>query len=306
MIKLSIQQDKGGCGKTTTAINLAYGLSKKGYRVLLADNDPQANSTSNILKASKPLDEKEMLEIVERFNGMKNENKNGNILMIAKESLHQYVEKKLFEHTISDVYMNPKIIKEAIVKSEYDNLWVLPSMHELSELDFRLKAAAFNRDTRLREAFDLVKDDFDIVIIDNSPFTNALTFNAMTACHEDGDQIIIPISIDQFGMEGLDYTLKTLFDWIAYAPFAMNYDLKIIIGMTKRTKMCKMGIEMIHEIFGERAFETTIRFQDKPISSSFLKKKVLLDGFSNSSIAQDYQKLIDEIDEKIIRNKLNK
>ena len=45
-----------------------------------------------------------------------------------------------------------------------------------------MKAAAFNRDTRLREAFDLVKDDFDIVIIDNSPFTNALTFNAMTAC----------------------------------------------------------------------------------------------------------------------------
>ena len=67
--------------------------------------------------------------------------------------------------------------------------------------------------------------------------------------------------LTSFGMEGLDYTLKTLFDWIAYAPFAMNYDLKIIIGMTKRTKMCKMGIEMIHEIFGEEHLKQPFVFR---------------------------------------------
>lgn len=300
MIKLSIQQDKGGCGKTTTAINLAYGLSAKGYRVLLVDNDPQANSTSNILKASKPLDEKEMFEIINKYDQLMSY-ENVNPLISAKEALHQYVEKKIFDLTISDVYLKPKVIKEAIMRSEYDNLWVLPSSHELSELDFQLKAATFNRDTRLREAFDLISDDFDVLIIDNSPFTNALTFNAMTACHEDGDQILIPISVDQFGMEGLDYTMKTLFDWIAYAAFPVNYDLKIIITMTKRTKICKEGIGMIHKIFGERAFDSTIRFQDKPVCASFLKKKILMNSFANSAIAQDYQKLIDEIELKIIK-----
>ena len=301
MIKLSIQNDKGGCGKSSTAINLAFGLSRKGYRVLLVDNDPQANTTNNVLKASKSLDEKEMNEIIKTFNEL-SKDENSNELFSAKEALHQYVEKKIFDCSIVDVYKNPSVVKKAIVKSEYDNLWVLPSTHELSELDFYLKGEQFNRDGRLRDALDFVKEDYDVVIIDNSPFTNALTFNSISGCYDEGDQIIIPISIDQFGIEGLDYTMKTLLSWLSYAPYPLRYDLKVVITMTKRTKISKSGIEMMKHIFKDRVFQSTLRFQDKPMSSAFLNKRILLDAFPNSGIAQDYQKLVDEVEEKLIKN----
>ena len=113
--------------------------------------------------------------------------------------------------------------------------------------------------------------------------------------------MIIPISIDQFGIEGLDYTMKTLLEWLSYAPAPLRYDLKILVTMTKRTKVCKAGIEMMKHIFKDRVFQSTVRFQDKPISLSFLKKRILLDAFQDSGIAQDYQRLVDEVEDKIIK-----
>jgi chromosome partitioning protein len=47
---ISVVNQKGGCGKTTTAVNLSAGLSKKGYRVLLIDLDPQAHATFSLRK----------------------------------------------------------------------------------------------------------------------------------------------------------------------------------------------------------------------------------------------------------------
>lgn len=302
MIKFSIQQDKGGCAKTSLAVNLSYGLANKGLKVLLVDNDPQANATSNVLKVSKPLDIIAMNDIVEKFDknckslGLDN-------LISAKQAIHSFVNKKVWDIEISDVYMNPQLIKQAIQKSDYDNLYVLPSSHRLSELDFQLKAAPFNRDTRLRDALDQIKYQYDIVIIDNSPFVNALTFNALNACYEEGDQVLIPITIDQFGLEGLDYTMQTLLDWISFAPYPIKYDLKIVIQMAKRTKNCRLGIEMIKQLFGNQVLDSVIRFQDKPIGSSFLQKKILLDAFPKTGIAEDYDKLVNEIYVNIVQGK---
>lgn len=282
----SVQNEKGGCGKSTTSINLAFGLSNAGKRVLLVDNDPQSNSTSVILKQSRNLNVEEMERFLIDYTDKTVD------LDEARSILHNYVSKTPFKLDISDVLDNPEQISNAIVKSSYNNLWVLPSSHKLSESDMKLKNAMRNADGRLRMAINIVEKDFDYVIIDNSPFENALTYNSISACYRDGDTIIIPTKVDQGGLEGLDHTISTMIEWLEYGD--LKYDFKILGTMVNRNKVDYSVIKFLRLLFKERVFTTTIRYQSKPVVSSSLSKEILIKD-SKSNVANDYRAFVDEL-----------
>lgn len=282
----SVQNEKGGCGKSTTSINLAFGLSNAGKRVLLVDNDPQSNSTSVILKQSRNLNVEEMERFLIDYT-----NKTVD-LDEARSILHNYVSKTPFKFDVSDVLDNPEQISNAILKSSYNNLWVLPSSHKLSESDMKLKNAMRNADGRLRMAINIIEKDFDYVIIDNSPFENALTYNSISACYRDGDTIIIPTKVDQGGLEGLDHTISTMIEWLEYGD--LKYDFKILGTMVNRNKVDFSVIKFLRLLFKERVFKTTIRYQSKPVVSSSLSKEILING-SKSNVANDYRAFVNEL-----------
>lgn len=283
----SVQNEKGGCGKSTTSINLAYGLAKAGKRVLLVDNDPQANATSVVLGLSKELDVIQMEEILNKLEDVDSVELND-----AREVLGKYVSKRVFPHDISDVLDNPNVIEDALVKSSYENLWVVPSSHKLSESDMKLKNAVRNADGRLRSALDKVEDKFDVVIIDNSPFENALTYNSISACYREGDTIIIPTKVDQGGLEGLDHTISTMIEWLEYGD--LEYDFKVLGTMVNRNKVDTTAMRFLRKLFGDRVFDTTIRYQSKPVVKASLSKEILLDK-SKSNVAEDYQSFVNEV-----------
>ena len=165
MKRISVINEKGGVGKTTTVINLCYGLAQKGLKVLVVDLDPQANTTSVLLKQNKAL----TLNILD---GLMNEFDNSQRARLdARNVLSTYLRKCPFQDDISDVLDNPEIVENAIVNIEahlndqtYHNMFIIPSSHRLSDTDIKLKIAMRRSEARLKMALDIIKDKFDVVI----------------------------------------------------------------------------------------------------------------------------------------------
>ena len=139
---ISVVNQKGGVAKTTTAINLAAGLSLEGYKVLLIDADPQTNTTQVFI--------------------------------------HPDIEIEL-EKTLYNVIMKFAPLATVIQKTRFQNLSFIPSHIRLSSADLELAQALDNRSARLKRAIDEVKDSFDYIIIDNPPSLGLLTINSFVA-----------------------------------------------------------------------------------------------------------------------------
>lgn len=292
----SIQNNKGGVGKSETAINLSVECGKAGLRTLLISLDPQSNSTNRILKAPKKHSREALANLMNDYKKMNNREENPNTVMNAYKVLHEYVRKPLFDCDVSDVLEEPQKITQAIVKSNYENLWVLPSTNRLVDTDMKLKLSGKSPSGRLRRALAFVDKDYDIVIIDNAPFENGLTFNSMCACYKEGDKIVIPMKIDEGGFEGLDATLTTLFDWLNSE--ALDYDFKILITMKDRGKIDEEAIETIRCLFGDRVYKNIIRYQPTPVKDCSIRSEVLTEK-SNKNVALDYIALCKEVIEEI-------
>ncbi len=140
---LSVANQKGGVAKSTTAINLAAGMARAGYKVLLLDTDPQSNTTSVFLEPD--------------------------------------VEEVPLEKSLYNVVINFAPLSGAIQQSRYQNLHFVPSHIRLSGADLELAQAFDNRSERLKRALKRVAAQYDYVIIDDPPSLGLVTINSFVA-----------------------------------------------------------------------------------------------------------------------------
>lgn len=293
----SVINEKGGVGKSSLTINLGYGLSKKGLKVLLVDADPQHNISSKLVQnMTQTLDESGLKQFSSKV-----QEESVRTLMNSNELLRNFLEYSESDDFVdlSDVLEDPNKIHLAIQHTKYDFLDILPSTHSLSVVDYKLKNAR-NRDNRLRMALNKVKDIYDVVIIDNSPFESALTYNSISACRYEGDQILIPTKMDYESWEGLHHTIETLLAWLDETE--LDYDFKIVPMMTSRTNSTKMALNTLKALFGHRVFDVDIRYQANPIEKSSFEKEILLaseqKAIQQSGVFQDFNELIEEFYDK--------
>lgn len=143
--------------------------------------------------------------------------------------------------------------EEAILNSPIANLDVLPSTPRLAGAEVELVTMA-PRETRLKEALEKVKPNYDIIIVDCPPSLSLLTVNALTAAEE----VIIPIQCEYYALEGISQLTHTL----ELVRESLNPDLKIrgiILTMfDSRTVLASQVAEEARKYFGTKVFNTVI------------------------------------------------
>lgn len=208
---ISVTNQKGGVGKTTSAVNVAYYLAKSGKKTLLIDFDPQGNATSGL-----------------------------------------GVDKSSLDGTMTEVMMETKLLKDIIVRTDFDNLYLAPSTPHLANAEAEL-AQANRRFTRLRNAIDNT-DTFDYVIIDSPPSLSLLTVNGLIAAR----YVLLPVQAEFYALEGLGQLLETM----KLIRKNMNPTLDLIgvlpTMVDKRTSLSNQVHEEIKKHFPGRVFQQTI------------------------------------------------
>lgn len=164
---IAIANQKGGVAKTTTTINLGAGLVKSGKKVVLVDADPQGNLTMGL---GFPKNLKVTL-------------------------------KSMMENIIMGLEFDPK---EAILHHE-EGVDLIPSNKLLAGMDMSLFTVE-DREKVLKEYLELLKDEYDYILIDCMPSLGMLTLNALSAA----DSVLIPVQPQYYAADGLMELLKVV------------------------------------------------------------------------------------------------
>lgn len=244
---IACTNQKGGCSKTTTAVNLATVLAegnpKMGIpprKVLLVDLDPQGNASTSF-----GIDKSKINRTV--YDLLMNDL--GEELPVLEEYLcHPEFISDQIRATWTSLYPDKKFPK----KLKVNNLWLLPSNIQLSGAEIEL-ATRIGRETRLKEGLATAVEEFDYIIIDTPPSLGLLTINALAAAN----WILIPVQTEYYALEGM----SSLMNSIKLVQRRINPHLKlfgIALTMYSDTKLCNFVVEEVRKYFDEQVFQTIV------------------------------------------------
>ena len=220
---IAVANQKGGVGKSTTAVSLGAALAELGLKVLVVDLDPQGNASTGL--------------------GIRHDAR---------------------DVTVYDVLAAEAPIEEAIVPTQLENLFAIPSTIDLAGAEIEL-VSQFSREQRLARAIDPLRHGaYDYVFLDCPPSLGLLTVNALAAAEE----LIVPIQCEYYALEGLGQLLRN----VRLVQQNVNPGLRLTgIVMTMfdpRTKLSEQVVEEVRKYFGDRVYRSiiprTVRLSEAP------------------------------------------
>ncbi len=231
---IAVANQKGGVGKTTTAVNLGIGLARHGKRILLIDADPQGSLTISL----------------------------------------GYPKPDSLEYTLSQamaqIIMDEPLIASKGILHHPEGVDFLPGNIDLSAMEVSL-VGAISRETILRQYLDIVKDNYDYILVDCQPSLGMLTVNALTAAN----RVIIPVQSEYLSAKGLEALIKTVAKVKQRLNPSLHIDGILLTMVDSRTNFSKEVSALLRKTYGNQ-----ITVFSSEIPHSVRAKEVSAEGMS--------------------------
>lgn len=208
---------KGGAGKTTTTVNLAQYAALQGLRVLVVDFDPQATCTFSV---------------------------GGYIADLELEG-----EDTIYRALVDDF----SDIKRVARSTYFPGIDLIPANLSLQDLELLLPNNKGNNSDKLgpaifrfKQSLELIREDYDIILVDCGPNMGSLTANAMTAA----DAMVVPIPPQTYDLASFVMFTSTLFNLFEATQAKLDY-FRILMTKHSGTNQARQVDSLIRKLYGE-------------------------------------------------------
>jgi chromosome partitioning protein len=249
---LVLANQKGGVGKTTTAINLGTALAAIGERVLIIDLDPQGNASTGLGIGQKDRAQSsyDVLTGEASLRAAIRETVVPNLFIVPSrldlsgfELEFAQASDRTFRLRNALKELNEVSVKNAgsfLSAPSFDAVW---DRAELGEISQELPAAGAAQ-----------TDGFGYVLIDCPPSLNLVTVNAMAAAHA----VLVPLQCEFFALEGLSQLLKTVEQVRATLNPTLTIHGVVLTMYDARNKLAGQVVSDVREFMGDKVYETVI------------------------------------------------
>ena len=208
------------------------------------------------------------------------------------------INKRGIEKSIYNILIEDEPLENALTKTKYKNLFVIPSNMNLAGAEIEMVSIE-RREFRLKDALMEAKEIFDFILIDTPPSLGLLTLNALCA----SDSVIMPIQCEYYALEGMSQLINS----IKQVKRVLNPEIEIegilLTMFSARTNLSLQVVNEVKKYFPDKIYKTVIP-RNIRLSEAPSHGKSIIDYDRNSRGAECYSDLAKEIEKANKKSKV--